>query len=359
MFNLSKGFKLNKTPQRLSKKAQTPTDPYYPDKVERINVPTNPTVPPQQAIPPPLPPMVPQRPIQPQEPEIPDVYEGDAVRIRLRDGRMAVCITDYADQTGIYGWYSAPRDGVEAHALEKALDMFVGYQIYNMAEHRPTKIVDLSQVALVEVIEEDAGWKVANEAGPHVNLLNDGDATQHNPMVSSNPVVNAALHRKKFLFFNYNSLDGMKATARRVTPLYVFIHPTTNNELLLSIDETKGGSFRSFAVANISNPKIGSNYSFNSGKMLKKVDKTLVNIEDNYEEEYEDKKERKRELKKDTIYIGLSGYKEYLEEVEERRDKKKKKKKKEHTKEAQVSKLVFKPFVKIIPELRKKNELSI
>lgn len=260
---------------------------------------------------------IPQRGIDP-ELIIPQVEKGDIVKIiygfSVKANLVKIAVVSHADLSGIYGWFSVPKTktGPRAaqQALDKALDLFVGYEVYGIQEYAPQLLVPTSQLKSVEVIGD--AWEVANISGPPTNLPNENDTTSFAPVKSSNPTVNTALHRHKYLLFWYINLANTRRSYRRVEPLYVFIHPNTQNELLLTLD--RGAQyFRSFAVPNMSDVKMGTVYAFDEDKMLKRVNKTLINIESDYKDKYEDIEKLEKALTDNNVYVGLLGYKEFLE----------------------------------------------
>lgn len=263
------------------------------------------------------------RPVNP-ETQRPQLSLGDVVRIDFGRPGFIVAVVERTDSAGIYGWYSS-RSGTSrarnplASARERAVDLFVAYQVHHVEEYSPKKICRWESVASLDILGD--AWSEAS--GVTLTNLPAGGGTAYSPVSSSNPLVNTAIHRHKYLFFWYTNLatywrrKGKRHTYRRVEPLYVFIHPGTFNELLLTLDKSRN-YFRSFYVPNIETPKLGAVYAFNPDKMLKRVNKTLTKMDKKFSKKHKTEEELEHAKSEDLVYIGLSGYREHLQYVKDR-----------------------------------------
>lgn len=259
---------------------------------------------------------------------LPQYDLGDVLQISFGRQGFIIAVVDHVDSSGIYGWYSYSKKG-PIGAREKATDAFVAWTLYNVPDYPPKFLASWRRVKFIKQIGD--AWEEARGGGVPTNLPEHDKNTQFAPVVASDPLVNVAMYRNKYLLFVYTNLARTKTSRRRVEPLYVFIHPNTKNELMLSIDRGVR-YFRSFAVPNMREVKLGSIYSFNPDKMLKQVDKTLLKMNAEYSAAYDDEDERDEAKNNDTMYYGLSKYKGYLEGLKKKEEKIKKSKKKKSSK---------------------------
>lgn len=276
--------------------------------------------------------VAPVRDLHPELP-IPQFDKGDILRVNLGRRGFLIVVVDHIDASGIYGWQSSTQGSITtrrdpvAVARERAVDLFVAHEIYHSPEYAPVLIAPLERITFIQAIGD--AWAEAREVSGTPTNLPGGSGTYYAPVPATNPIVNTALHRHKYLFFWYTNLEkywrtkGHRFTYRRAEPLYVFIHPNTHNELLLTLDKSRR-YFRSFYVPNMEQIKLGAVYAFHPGKMLKKVNRTLTKMDKRYKSKYDDESSRSAAKAKDVTYVGLSGYREHLEAIQVKADELKK-----------------------------------